>query len=85
MLSPTCSQNINLVSETTKLAELKMNIHKTLRIKSANVARKFLIYDKESDQVESLCYPGCSIDKSDRINTARYAFALYNPACLEIV
>ena len=75
---------LDLVSETAKLAELRMNIlkTKTLRIND-NAMWKFLIQVKEIDEVLFFWYLGSIIDKYDgsaadaasRINKACNAFA----------
>ena len=71
---------LNLVSETAKLAELRMNILKikTLRIND-NAIRKFLLQVKELDEVEFFWYLGSIIDKSD--GSAADAASLINKAC----
>ena len=65
-----------------------MNILKTKTlIMNVNVERKFLMYGKEIDELESFCYLGSIIDKSggssaevaSRIYKVRNAFAQLNP------
>ena len=78
---------LNLIRETAVIAGLKINICKPniLRL-NANAERKFLIYAKEIDDVESSCELGSIIDKSGGsladvascINKARNAFAQFN-------
>ena len=46
---------LNLISETVKIARMKSNIRKTNTISlNVNTERKFLIYGKEIDNVESV-------------------------------